>query len=109
MAICGKPEGYRVRCMAVLLIRIAGLLMALAAVGIAAVPLLVLVDLLAGGSGYGLCPGGIEACHRPYSAGAELVLLMSGILFALVLGFRILMRLARRLEEPTRGKLSGPV
>lgn len=85
--------------MPVLLIRVAGLLMALAAIGIAAVPLLVLVDLLAGGTGYGLCPGGIEACHRPYSSGAELVLLMSVALFGLVLGFRLLMKLARRVEN----------
>lgn len=102
----GNRERYRVRCMAVLLIRVAGVLMALAAIGIAAVPLLVLVDLLAGGTGYGLCAGGIEGCHRPYSAGPELALMMASALFALVLGFRVLMKLARRLEDDSRTTLS---
>ncbi len=85
--------------MTVLLIRVLALLMTLAAIAIAAVPLLILIDLLSGGTGYGLCAGGIEACHRPYSAGPELMLVMSGALFALVLGIRLLMKVVRRLRE----------
>ncbi len=84
---------------AVLFIRIAVLILSLAAVGIAIVPLLVLVELLRGGTGYGICPEGISACDIPYSAGPEMVLLLVSALFALVLGIRLLMRLARRLRD----------
>lgn len=83
----------------VVLIRIAVLVMALAAVAVATVPLLVLVDLLGGGTGYGLCPGGLEGCDKPYSAGPELAILLALSLFGLVLGIRLFMRLARRLRD----------
>ncbi len=73
--------------------------MSLTAVAIAAVPLLVLVDLVGGGTGYGLCPGGLDACDKPYSTGAELAVLLAVALFVLVLGIRLLMRLARRLRD----------
>ena len=73
--------------------------MSLAAVAIAAVPLLVLVDLVGGGTGYGLCPGGLDACDNPYSTGAELAVLLAVALFVLVLGIRLLMRLARKLRD----------
>jgi len=84
---------------AVYVIRFAVLAMSLAAVAIAAVPLLVLVDLLGGGTGYGLCPGGLNACDTPYSTGAELAILLALALFGLVLGIRLLMKLARRLRD----------
>lgn len=84
---------------AVFVIRLTVLLMSLTAVAIAAVPLLVLVDLVGGGTGYGLCPGGIDACDTPYSTGAELAVLLAVALFVLVLGIRLLMRLARRLRD----------
>ena len=83
----------------VILIRLAVLVTSLVAIAIAAVPLLVLVDLLGGGTGYGLCPAGIEACNKPYSAGPELAILLAVSLFGLVLGIRLLMRLARRLRD----------
>lgn len=70
-----------------------------AAVGVAIVPILVLIDLLDGGTGWGLCPSGIEFCHRPYSAGAELIIVLTVGLFLIVLGIRMLMRLARRLQD----------
>jgi hypothetical protein len=59
----------------------------------------VLIDLLDGGTGFGLCPGGLEFCDKPYSTGAELVIVLSIALFLTVWGIRMLMRLARRLQD----------
>jgi uncharacterized membrane protein YhaH (DUF805 family) len=69
------------------------------AIAIGIVPILVLIDLLDGGTGWGLCPGGLQACDKPYSTGAELVLVLSLALFLVVLGIRMLMRVARRLRD----------
>ena len=85
--------------MAVFFIRLAVFLLGAVAVTIAAVPILVLIDLLGGGTGYGLCPGGLEACERPYSAAAEFAVLLIVALSGAVLGIRLLMRLARRLQD----------
>ena len=85
--------------MAVFLVRLAALLLVVAAVGIGMVPILVLIDLLDGGTGWGLCPGGLDACQKPYSTGAELIVLLTLALFLTVLGIRLLMRLARRLRD----------
>lgn len=73
-------------------------LMALA-IAIGIVPILVLIDLLDGGTGWGLCPGGLQACDKPYSTGAELILVLTLALFLVVLGIRWLMRVARRLRD----------
>lgn len=72
-----------------------------AAVAIGIVPILVLIDLLDGGTGFGLCPGGLQLCDKPYSTGAELIVVLSLALFAVLAGIRILMRLARRLQDDT--------
>ena len=69
------------------------------AISIGIVPILILIDLLDGGTGWGLCPGGIEACDKPYSTGAELIVILSIGLFLTVLGIRLLMRLARKLRN----------
>ncbi|MDX1450331.1 MAG: hypothetical protein R3246_14875, partial [Acidimicrobiia bacterium] len=41
-------------------------------IGIAAVPLFVLIDLRSGGDGWGLCPGGLENCDSSYFDAPEL-------------------------------------
>jgi hypothetical protein len=69
------------------------------AIAIGIVPILVLIDLLDGGTGWGLCPGGLQACDKPYSTGAELILVLTAALLLVVLGIRVLMRLARRLRD----------
>lgn len=69
------------------------------AIAIGIVPILVLIDLLDGGTGWGLCPGGLQACDKPYSTGAELILVLTLALFLVVLGIRWLMRVARRLRD----------
>jgi hypothetical protein len=83
----------------VVLIRVLIFLLSATAVGIAVVPILVLIDLLDGGTGYGLCPTGLETCDKPYSTGGEILILMCLALFAVVMGIRLLMRLARRIRE----------
>lgn len=85
--------------MAVWFVRLGVFLLVVIAVAIGVVPILVLIDLLDGGTGYGLCPGGLEFCDKPYSTGAELVIVLSIALFLTVWGIRLLMRLARRLQD----------
>lgn len=87
--------------MAKFFVRLGVFLLVLVAIGIGIVPILVLIDLLDGGTGWGLCPGGIETCDNPYSTGAELIIVLAGGLFLTVLGIRLLMRLARRLDDDT--------
>lgn len=87
--------------MTVFLVRLAVFILVVVAIAIGIVPILILIDLLDGGTGWGLCPGGIEACDKPYSTAAELIILLSLGLFLTVLGIRLLMRLARRLRNDT--------
>jgi hypothetical protein len=83
---------------AVFLIRLAIVVLGAAAVAIAAAPILVLIDLLQGSDGYGLCPGGISLCERPYSTGPELLIVLVLALFLIVFSIRLLSRLTRRLR-----------
>ncbi|HXV70034.1 MAG TPA: hypothetical protein VEB69_01390 [Acidimicrobiia bacterium] len=85
--------------MAVFFVRLGVFLLVVLAVAIGVVPILVLIDLLDGGTGYGLCPGGLEFCDKPYSTGAELIIVLTIALFLTVWGIRLLMRLARRLQD----------
>lgn len=87
--------------MAKFFVRLGVFILVLVAVGIGVVPILVLIDLLDGGTGYGLCPGGLEGCDKPYSTGAEMIIILSFGLFLTVVGIRLLMRLARRLDDDT--------
>jgi hypothetical protein len=75
------------------------LVLVLVAVALAAFPLLVILDLAQGGSGYGLCPGGVGNCRNPYTAAPELSLALTvGLLFVLG-GFRLTTRLSHRLDR----------
>ena len=84
--------------MAVLTIRLGVFALSGLAVVLAAVPILVMISLLDGGTGYGLCQAGLELCDKPYSTGAEMAVLLVIALFAVVLAIRMLMRLIRRLQ-----------
>lgn len=85
--------------MAVFFVRLGVFLLVVAAVAIGIVPILVLIDLLDGGTGWGLCPGGLEVCDKPYSTGAEMIIVLSLAMFLTVFGIRLLMRLARRMRD----------
>lgn len=97
----GTVRVYLVVVVGVFFVRLAVFLLVVAAVAIGIVPILVLIDLLDGGTGFGLCPGGLEVCDKPYSTGAELIIILSVALFLVLAGIRLLMRLARRLQNDT--------
>jgi hypothetical protein len=85
--------------MSVTFIRIAVFLLAAAAIGIAVVPILILIDLLGGGTGWGLCPQGLDMCSPHYTTAPEFLLILTVALFLVVAGIRLLVRLARRLQS----------
>ena len=87
--------------MAVFFVRLGVFLLIVASVAIGIVPIVILIDLLGGGTGWGICPDGLELCHRPYSAGPELIIVLAAALFVVLAGIRLLMRLARRLRDDT--------
>ena len=95
----GSGSGYRFVAVAVFLVRLGVFVLSAIAIGIALIPILVLIDLLDGGTGWGLCPAGIEACNNPYTTAAEIGILLTLGLFVSVLGIRLLMRLARRMRS----------
>lgn len=80
------------------LLRLLTYILMAAALLIAIVPLLVLLSLVQGGSGFGLCPDGITSCSNPYTAAPELTAGLTIALLVIVAAIRILMRAARRLE-----------
>lgn len=75
----------------------------LAAAAVAVVPLLVLVDLTTGGTGWGLCPAGLEACSNSYFAGPELFVLLIVVLFVLLGGIAICIKRLRKLHIGDNG------
>lgn len=85
-----------------LLIRFARVVLTLAAVALAAVPLVVLLDLAQGGTGYGLCPGGVTTCRNPYAAAPQLSLVLTLGLFVVVAGFRVTTVAQQRLSRGRR-------
>ncbi len=59
-----------------------GILLALLVL-VVAVPGAVLVDLVSGGTGLGLCPAGLEACTSGVFVGSELLVILSAIIAVL--------------------------
>jgi hypothetical protein len=82
------------------LVRLVRAVLVVAAVILAAVPLFVLLDLAQGGTGYGLCPGGVTRCRNPYTAAPELSALLTIGLIVVLGGLRITNRTLRRLQRP---------
>jgi len=86
----------------------------MAVVLVAVIPLFVLLDLAGGGSGYGMCPDGLQACDLPYTAWLELaaglVLGIFGLIALLRLTMKVVRREERRLQAIDRiGSFNGPV
>ncbi|HHC08567.1 MAG TPA: hypothetical protein ENK55_07600 [Actinobacteria bacterium] len=73
---------------------------------LAAVPALVLVDLTAGGTGLGLCPGGLAACEVGYFVGPELLAWLVVALFVVGAGIVATLRAMGSLER--RRRVNGP-
>ncbi len=74
---------------------------------IAVVPLLVLLSLVQGGTGFGLCPEGIASCRNPYTAAPELTATLTLALLAVVAAIRVLMRAARRVRSEEYRVIEG--
>ena len=85
--------------MALFFIRLGTFVLSALAIGIAIVPILVIIDLLDGGTGWGLCPAGLEACANPYTTAAEFAVMLTLGFLATVIGIRLLMRLARHIRS----------
>jgi len=84
------------------LLRLVRLVLVVAAVALAAVPLFVLLDLARGGTGFGLCPGGIARCRNPYTAAPELSAALTLGLFVILAALRIVNRMWRRAVNGRR-------
>ena len=84
-------------------------------VAVTLLPMLVLLDLVGGGDGWGICPDGLASCRTSYFSGPELaaglILLVFLLLFLLRLalhGQRIVdRRKEREMYEPPPGDGSG--
>ncbi len=74
---------------------------------VAAVPLLVLLNLAGGGSGFGLCTAGIIDCRTPFTAGPELALGLVVVLFVLVAVVRVVLRVVRTMERRDQLQAAG--
>ncbi len=82
---------------------IIGLLIA-AAIAVALVPLWVLLDLHEGGSGWGLCSGGLNTCRNGYFSGFEMLGAVTVALFVIVMLIAVCVRIMRVLERRRRSK-----
>jgi hypothetical protein len=82
------------------LVRLVRAVLIVAAVALAAVPLFILLDLAQGGTGYGLCPGGVTRCRNPYTAAPELSTLLTLGLVIVLGGLRVTNRALRGLQHP---------
>lgn len=85
---------------------IIGLLIA-AAIGVAIVPLLILMDLGSGGTGWGLCLSGVGVCRTSYFSGFEFLVGLFVALFvilALIRVFVLLLRWVRKRRAEREGK-----
>lgn len=69
------------------------------AIGIALIPLAVLLDLHEGGTGWGLCQEGLAGCRNSYFAGFEFVAYILGSLFAVLAVTQLVVKLLRWLER----------
>ena len=68
-------------------------------IGVALIPLMVLLDLRDGGTGWGLCADGFGRCNTSYFVGFELLAALLAVVLALVLAIGALVRLLRYLRD----------
>ena len=82
-----------------------GVLLA-AAAAIIVVPLLLVFDLVSGGTAFGLCPNGLGTCQPGYFTGLELLGLLLAMLFVAIAGVGLCARAIRHLEEKEQRAVS---
>ncbi len=78
-----------------------------AAIGVALIPLMVLLDLRRGGTGWGLCADGLGECRNSYFAGFELIGWVFAALFIILGMIAMSVRILRHLEQ--RSSTDAPV
>lgn len=91
----------------ILFLRTSIVVLLVAVLGVAVVPLFVLKDLNEGGDGWGLCPDGLESCRTSYFDGFELLAMLAVLLFILVGLIAVCLRLIRWLEKSPGRPLFG--
>jgi hypothetical protein len=70
-----------------------------AAIAVALIPLMVLLDLRRGGTGWGLCADGLGECRNSYFAGFELIGWLFLAMFILLGMIALCVRILRHLES----------
>jgi hypothetical protein len=88
-------------------LRVLILILILVALAVAVVPVMVLINLLGGGSGFGLCPGGLAACPQRYTSGPALAAYLTLTLMIVVGLIRVASHLLRRLHPRTLDSYSS--
>ena len=74
-------------------------LLILVALLLSIIPPAILVDLLTGGTGYGLCESGLAGCDTAYLAGPALAGRILAGLLLVVVGVRVVSRIIGRVEK----------
>lgn len=72
-----------------------------AVAAVVAVPVLIVFDLVSGGTAFGLCPGGVRTCEPGYFAGIELLGVLLLVLFVAVAGIALCAKGIRHFDEPS--------
>jgi len=80
-----------------------------AAIGVALVPLLVLMDLGSGGTGWGLCLSGVGVCRGSYFSGFEMVAVLFVALFVILGLIRVFVLLLRWVQKRRAEREGKPV
>lgn len=67
--------------------------------GVLVVPLLLVFDLMSGGTAFGLCPTGLRVCQPGYFTGLELLGVLLVVAFVAVAGIGLCARAIRHFEQ----------
>jgi hypothetical protein len=78
----------------ILIVLVAAILIA-----VALLPMIVLLDLAGGGTGLGICEGGLGSCRTSYFDGPELAGMLVLVILLLVLVLRALLRVRDAVEH----------
>jgi hypothetical protein len=77
-------------------------LVAAALVAVTLLPMIVLLDLASGGTGLGICEGGLGSCRTSYFHGPELAGMLVLVILLLVLVLRALLRVRDAVDHHHR-------
>lgn len=83
----------------IVLMRILRVLLIFTALGLGVAPVLMLINLTGGDTGYGLCEQGWTSCEGSFTAGLVRMTVLCAGLFLLAAGVRLISTLIRRIER----------